>query len=109
VGGNIPFVIIFVSSQFLSYPDIIRASAGVIHIRDKRCIVYINYGLGLGEEINMKEFRLVIIFLVLTILVFFFIICSCLGGAGATQSNETTGGAIDTTPIPANSEFLKEE
>jgi len=56
----------------------------------------------------MKEFKIVIIFLVLTILVFFFIICSCLGGAGATQSNETAGGTVDTTPIPANSEFLKE-
>ncbi len=57
----------------------------------------------------MKEFRIVIILCVLTVFVFIFIICSCLGGAGAAEADKTTGGEVDMSPMPANSEFLNDE
>ena len=60
------------------------------------------------EGIFMKRYIVIIAFLVLIIFILGFARCSSMGVSGSAQSDETTGGAVDMSPIPANSEFLNE-
>lgn len=57
----------------------------------------------------MNAYKTIMIILTSTLLFFIFIIWSSLGGYGAAGADQTTGGAVDVSPVPANSEFLKEE
>lgn len=56
----------------------------------------------------MKRYKLIVMFFVVTILILSFIICSSPGGSGSVQTEETTGGSIGISTMPANSEFLNE-
>lgn len=56
----------------------------------------------------MKKHRIVLILIMLAVLIFILIICTSPGSAGSVPADGTTGGAVDTAPIPANSEFLKD-
>lgn len=57
----------------------------------------------------MKKFKIIAAVVVAIALILGFYKCSSIGVAGPVQADETTGGAVDITPIPANSEFLKDE
>ena len=57
----------------------------------------------------MKKYSLVLLIFAVTILIVFFIECSFPGGFGSAQAGGTTGGSIDMSPIPADSEFLQEK
>jgi hypothetical protein len=57
----------------------------------------------------MRKYSLVLLVSAVTILLVFFIKCSAPGIPGSAQAAGTTGSSIDLSPIPANSEFLKEE
>ena len=56
----------------------------------------------------MKKYKIIAAIIVLIILAAGFFQCSSIGVSGSAQTDETTGGSIDMSPVPANSEFLNE-
>jgi len=56
----------------------------------------------------MSLYKIIVMFFVVTILIFSLIICSSPGGFGLVQTEETTSGSIGISTMPANSEFLNE-
>jgi hypothetical protein len=57
----------------------------------------------------MKKYKIVAAIIVLVILAAVLFKCSDIDVSNPAQTGVTTGGAVDTTTIPANSEFLQDE
>lgn len=56
----------------------------------------------------MKKYLIIAAALVLIVIILGLARCSSIDASDAAQTGETTGGAVDMSTIPANSEFLNE-
>lgn len=57
----------------------------------------------------MKTHKIIVIFFIVTILIFSYMKCSTQSDSGTVQTSRTTSGSIDISTMPANSEFKNEE